>query len=471
MNIEKASLKVFSSSSFNTIVGFLGITFFARELGANQMGAFFLFEALLGMLALVVDFGLAGAVEKRISEGMPGEEILGTALAVKLIPVGVIAVAMLFAADAVNAYLGAELAVLLLVGLVLRELAETQQMVLSGEQRVGDTAVPDAARQVAWVGVGAVLVVVGFGVSGLVYGLFVGWTVMFLWSWHRSETSIGRPTVRSWWALYDFSKYHVVSKVQGYFYSWVDVVIIGLFLSQAAVGAYEVAWRITEAVVLLSNSVALAVLPKISEWHAEGNTDRIGRLISNAIVPSVILVIPALGGMIVLSTDVLSIVFGQEYAIASLVLVILSGEKVFQALYRLFHRGLHGIDRPDLAARTVVVTLLMNVLLNVVLVQFYGIEGIAIATTTSFIFGTFLHWRDLSSTVPIQFPVREVGWCLFSAAVMTLGVWRLHRAFPVSSFLALSLTVFAGVLLYGALVSTYGTLRRRLWQNVRALLS
>jgi O-antigen/teichoic acid export membrane protein len=471
MSIEKASVKVFSSSTFNTVVGFLGITFFARELGASQIGVFFLFEALLGMLAIITDFGLAGAVEKRISEGMPGDEILGTALAVKLVPVAVIAAVLVFVSDLVNGYLGAELAGLLLVGLVLRELAETQQMVLSGELRVGETAIPDAARQVAWVGVGALLVVRGFGVIGLVYGLFVGWTVMFLWSWHRSETTIGRPTRRAWRSLFDFSKYHVISKVQGYFYSWVDVVIIGLFLSQAAVGAYEVAWRITEAIVLLSNAVALAVLPKISEWHTGGRTDRVGKLVSNAIVPSVVFVIPALGGLLVLSTDVLAVVFGPEYVIASLVLVILAGEKIFQALYRLFHRSLHGINRPDLAARTVVLTLLTNVVLNLALIQLYGIEGIAVATTVSFVLGTVLHWRDLAASVPLRFPTREVGWCLISAAVMTLGVWTVRRSLQVDSMVVLVLLVAGGALLYGALISTYGPLRRRLQQNIRAVLA
>ena len=470
MNIAGASAKLFTSSVFNTAVGFLGVTFFARELGAAQLGVFFLFEAVLGLLAVVADFGLRGAVEKRISEGRPGGEILGTALAIKAVPIAGAAVVLVLASGLVNGYVGADIAGYLFVGLVLRELAETQQTVLSGEERVGETAAPEVARQVVWVGVGIVLVLKGYGVVGLIYGLLLGWTVMFLWSRHRSEIPIGRPTLRSGRSLFEFSKYHVVSKVQGYAYSWIDVVIIGIFLTQTEVGAYEVAWRVTEATVLLSNAVALAVFPRISRWHAKGRTDQIGDLISNSIVPTLVLVIPAFGGVLLLSADILEFVFGPEYVLASLVLVILSGEKVLQALYRLFHRGIHGIDRPDLAARTVVLVLLTNVILNLLFVRRYGIEGIAVATTVSFVLGTFLHGRDLLRSVPLRFPGREVGWCVLATVLMMAGVEVIGTRFPVDSLVSLLLLAAFGVLLYGSLLVLYPPLWRRLQRTLRALL-
>ncbi|MEF8824983.1 MAG: flippase [Halapricum sp.] len=471
MNIAKASSKLFGASSFNTVVGFAGVTFFARELGAGQMGVFFLFEAVLGVLSLVADFGIRGAVEKRISEGQPAGEVFSTALVMKTVPMAAIIVAVILLREPINGYVGAEVAFLLLIGIVLQELAETQQMVLSGEQRVGEMALPDTARQIGWVGVGALLVLQGYGITGLIYGLFMGYGVMFVWSWYRSASSLGRPSVDRGRSLLDFSKYHVVSKTQGYVYSWMDVAIIGFFLTPTAVGAYEIAWRVTEAVLILSNSVAVAVLPKISEWHAEGLTDRIGGLVSDATVPSLILVIPALGGTVVLSREILTFVFGPEFAVAALVLVILSGEKIVQAIYRLFHRSLHGIDRPDLAARTIVVTLAVNLVLNFLLVGPLGIEGIAVATTVSFALGAFLHWRYFTRYVQVYLPVRELGWCVASAAAMALAVGGLERVVAVDSIAVLLVLIAVGAAVYLFSLATYPPLRSRLLDNLRQVVA
>jgi O-antigen/teichoic acid export membrane protein len=470
MNVAKASSKLFGASSFNAVVGFLGVTFFARELGAEQMGAFFLFEAVLGVLSLFADFGLQGAIEKRISEGQPGSEVLSTALLMKAIPTAAIAGAIVFFRGFVNGYIGADVAFLLLIGLVLRELAKTQQIVLSGEQRVGQMAAPETARQVGWIGLGALLVVRGYGIRGLIYGLFVGYSAMFLWSWHRSASSLGRPSVARGRSLLDFSKYHVVSSVQGYVYSWIDIAILGFFLGQQAVGAYEIAWRITEATVVLTNAVAATVLPKISEWHADGRTDRIGGLVSNATIPSLVLVIPAAGGTIVLSREILTYVFGPEFAVAALVLVILSVEKIVQALYRLFHRSLHGIDRPDLAARAIVATLVANIGLNLLLVRPLGIEGIAIATTLSFALGASLHWRHLTRHVPVSLPVRELGWCAFSTTVMIIVLGALRLGFVVDSLASVLALIVVGGTVYFLSLASYAPIRIRLHGNIRDVL-
>lgn len=471
MNVAKASSKVFGASSFNTIVGFVGITFFANELGASRMGVFFLFEAVLGVLSLIADFGLRGAVEKRISEGQPAGEVYSTALLMKAVPLTAIVVVIVVFDGVLNEYIGANVAFLLLVGVALRELALTQLIVLSGEQRVGQMAAPQMARQVGLTGVGALFVLQGYGVTGLIYGLFVGYGAMFVWSWHRSVSSLARPSIERGRSLLRFAKYDVINHTQAYVYSWVDVAIIGLFLPQAAVGAYEIAWRITQSVVILSNAVAAAVMPMISKWHAEGRTDRIGGLVSNAVVPSLLFAIPAFGGTLVLSREILTFVFGPEFAIASLVLVILSGEKIVQAFYRLLLRSLLGIDRPDLVARTIGVTLLINLVLNVLLVSSFGIEGIATATTVSFVLGASLNWWYFTREVPVELPLRELGWCAVSTAVMVFSINGLRTMVSVDSVGTVLALVAVGGVIYCLSLAAYSPLRTRLFTNIRYIVA
>lgn len=471
MNIAKASSKLFGAQGFNTIVGFVAIAFFARELGAGRMGVYFLFQATLNILALFSDLGLGGAIEKRISEGQPGDEVLSTGLLMKLILTVPVCLVVLVFEGRVNNYIGADVVILLLVALVLRELAQTLQKVLSGEKRIGKRALPDMARQVVWFGVGGVLVTLGYGVVGMIYGLILGNGVMFLWNWHRSESTLGSPSIESARSLMRFSKYHVVSSAQGYIYSWMDVAIIGFFLTTEAVGAYEIAWRITEAVIVLTNAVAESILPQISEWHADGQKDKIKTLISDATIPSLLLVIPAFGGALVLGSEILGLMFGPEYTIASIVFIVLSGEKILQAFYRLFHRSLHAIDRPDLAARGIIITLALNLVVNLLLIRPFGIEGVAVGTLLSFGVGAFLFWRSLAQTVPVTIPVGELAWCGVATMVMTAVIAGLRTELAVDGLpVLIGLIIFGGGV-YFVTLSAYRPLRYRLTRNVRGVVT
>lgn len=90
MDFTRLSLKLFGSNVGRTTIRFLGIAVFARALGASEMGMFFVFQELLGMIAIPPDFGFRGAIEKRISEGSDQSTHLTSAQAVKLVPMALV---------------------------------------------------------------------------------------------------------------------------------------------------------------------------------------------------------------------------------------------------------------------------------------------------------------------------------------------------------------------------------------------
>lgn len=58
MDIVRSSTKVFVAKIASSGIGFLALTFFARELGPAPTGVFFLFQTLVGVAAVIVDFGV-----------------------------------------------------------------------------------------------------------------------------------------------------------------------------------------------------------------------------------------------------------------------------------------------------------------------------------------------------------------------------------------------------------------------------
>lgn len=269
----------------------------------------------------------------------------------------------------------------------------------------------------------------------------------------------------------NYAKYDFVGSMSWQMHNWMGVVIIGWLLSQAAVGAYEVAWRVASVVTLLSTAVATSVFPQISAWNAEAATDRIEELLYASLTPALILIVPAIFGVAVLAREILAIVFGTEYTIAWLVLIVLTTGKIAEGIKQVVSKSLHGLDQPALVARATVIAGVLNVVLNVILVYQFGLVGAAIATVVSYTVGAVLRIRYLSALITVRVPYQEIGWCVLSAAVMTAVIVQVRTVFGVNTLTELGVIVTTGAIVYTVMVLTYGRLRRRALRTAHGLMT
>jgi O-antigen/teichoic acid export membrane protein len=448
MDIARSATRIFGSNVTKKALGFLALAYFARELTPTQLGIFFLFQTLMKVVAIPTDFGIRSALKKRISEGSNRNEILTTGVLLKIALLAVFALVATVFRGPINQYLGADLAMWFIVVVVVSEFGRLVISVLMGELRVGDTASIQVAQQATWVVVGAALVSMGYGVYGLVYGLIASFVTMFLSGAYRVSLSFGTPSLDHARSLFDFSRYSFVSRVGGYVYNWMDVALIGLLLSQAAVAPYEIAWRVSSTVLLLSSALTTTIYPQMSEWHSEGRTERIEALIPKVLTPALFFVIPSFFGIVVFSRDILGIVFSQQYASAWLVLVILASEEIFQAFHMIIGRALLAIDHPELAARASVVATVINLILNVVLISYFGIIGAAVATVAASLLNDALHAVYLSRFLSLRFPFREVGWCVFASFCMVAILLWGRTVITVDTLPELVVMVVIGAVAY-----------------------
>ena len=471
MDITRSSLQLFLANIGTAALSFIGLTVFARALTPAQLGAFFLFEAIVSVASLVTDFGLASAVEKRISEGRYARDVLATGLVMKTVFVIVASGAILLLRGPISEYIGLNVALLLVIALAFGELGDLMEATLRGELRVGSTAAVTFSKQLLWVGAGTALIAVGIGEWALFYALVIGLAVRAVFGVLRRSTPIGRPSRAYVSNLFDFGKYDLVNTVGWNVFNWMDILIIGWLSTQAAVGAYEVAWRVSMLTLLFSRALKFTVMPQVSAWDIEEAPDRIEGLIRNLITPSLLFIIPSVFGVFLLGHRILDLVFGPEYAIAWLALVILTGGKLVDGVVGLVDRCLSGIDRPDLSARATAVTIGLNVGLNLVLIPSLGIVGAAVATTTAYGVGGVISVFYLSSFLTIQFPYWEVGWCVLAAVIMALAIAGVQRAVVITTIPRLIFVVLLGTAVYGIVILASGQLRGRILTNARNLLA
>ena len=472
MNIPRSVVKMFLSRSGNSLLFFLAIFFFARWLDPSQLGVFFLFFALSGMLGIVANVGINGALEKRLSEGLDPEQMLGSSLAFKAVMVTLVSFCLLLGRPYINDYVGAQIAMPLIVYIVVKEFSRFYLGAVRGELRVGETAAIEFARRIVWIAVSIVLLDVGLGARGLILAAICGRAVEFAWAFTKCNTAVGRPSLAALRSLFAFSKYDTILSVGGRVYQWMDVLVVGFFLTQAHVGAYEMAWRVSLLVLLASKPIELTLFPQISEWDAQSSLDQIGNAVSKALRYTLFVSVPALAGASIYAADILRYLFGPDYVFAWLVLVVLMVEKVAQSVNDIIGSTVRAIDRPDLAAFATVLSIAVNLLLSPILVLSIGFVGAAIATTIAWFLNTLLHARYLDRFVSYRIPYELLGWYVFASVVMSGTLVAFTQILPVTSLPLLILHVGLGMVTYLATLFVIPNVRNEIISpGVRMLVS
>lgn len=462
MDIARSSIKIFTTEILVVLMSVLSLIYFARELGSANLGVFFLFQALLFFFSKPADLGLRFATEKRISEDSRPASFLTTGLLMKTILLLIVLLGLYLGRGHVTSYLGADLIGLLAIALVLQEMGGLMKNAISGELRVGKTAYLDFSYNLAKYGGGALLVYLGFGVLGLIVSLVAGLLIRFAFAFRERNTEFGTPGWEEMHSLIEYAKFTIIPSVGTQVYQWMDILIIGLFLSHASVGAYEVAWRIAAPVLLLSQSISTVIFPQISSWESAGSKGAIERLFSRVMTPSLIFVFPSIFGTVVLSKEILTLVFGSEYQVAWLALIVIMSGKISGSLRKLTGRLLYGLNKPKFVTIASVVELTSNVVLNVVLVLQFGIVGAAIGTAVSVTIGTLIRSYYLSRLIDIRVPYDELGWCLVASIAMAALLYGGKAMVGINTIIQLGVFVVSGAILYGIFVLLYSPLRTQI---------
>lgn len=470
MGVGKTSLLVFLTKIAGLIITFVGIAVFARTLGATVLGILFLFQAILSVSQLVSNLGTRISVEKRISEGSRADDYLTTAIVIKFAIIAAVSIPIYLLSGYINSYVGADVAELLLLALIINEFAGLMMNVLKGEQRVFRAATIQLSHSITWIGVGLFLTSIGYGALGLIYAYIVGYFVKFTFGFISINTGFGRPSRELAISLINYAKYSAIPEIDNYFHSWMDVLIIGFFLTQAAVGAYEVAWRVAGPIMLLTGAIGTTIFPKMSSLDANGSRDAVGELLSRVITPSLVLVIPSFFGVLLFSQEILGLIFGAEFTMAWIALIIIVAGKVPRAIRKIVGLSLMAIDRPDLVTRAAIGEITSNLILNLVLIYYFGLVGAAIGTTVSMTLGTIQRIYYISDFVELQVPYRELGWCLLSSLGMFFALYLVQTTVEITTVVQLIGFVSTGAALYGVFILLYQPLRVEVVEQTRAVI-
>ncbi len=194
--------------------------------------------------------------------------------------------------------------------------------------------------------------------------------------------------------------------------------VIGHYMASEFVGYYNAASPVARLPLIISMAVATSVLPATAEAMSLNNKELLKTYVLQSYRYVSLFVVPLCIGTIVFATPIISILFGQAYIPGSAALQILAAGMLFFTIYTVSSSIAQGLGHPRLPMYILIIGTTIDIVLSIVLVPPYGINGAAIATTiTSLFIMSTLVWKTLQ-LARISLPIMDFAKIIIASIIM-----------------------------------------------------
>lgn len=237
-----------------------------------------------------------------------------------------------------------------------------------------------------------------------------------------------------------------------------DSIVIGIFLSVAAVTPYSIALRLVTYLRELVIEMTGVLMPAITHLHTTQDTDSVRELHIRATKYAALLSLPVGALFFILGDSFISLWMGARFVThdhAHLLLYALTLGIVVHLIGTPTGSVLTGLGRHDIVARFSILQALTNLIVTLVLVKPLGLMGVALGTTISmccfFVWSNFIFFKKYLHQSIVKFARRALVGALiaqvpFVALLLAIKIW-----IPPTSLGGFFLRTGAAFMAYGVL--------------------
>ena len=227
----------------------------------------------------------------------------------------------------------------------------------------------------------------------VVFILFFSWLVpllFFLYKYYSSNifnfSSEKKFEVKRW-LLYSVPL--LISAVVAKALSWTDNFVVGRFLTSAELGIYGIVFSVAFYLFAAPKMFSSIFLPILTKYY-EKDLGTFKKLFNR--LRSWSLAFASFIGMVFIffNEQILTILFGSEYAAGGVALAILSGFFIVAAYFYYFGKILHLHEDTTFILWINICGLIINLFITILLVREFGIVGAALGTGFTYILIRFI---------------------------------------------------------------------------------
>lgn len=228
----------------------------------------------------------------------------------------------------------------------------------------------------------------GFDVP--VYALLSGYTMTGIIGWFIIELAFrkkmhqdDRVHSMSFSAILSISLPMLMSSSMLFFTSQTGIIILGMFRTEAEVGYYAIAVKLSILTAFLLHAINTLAGPKFSELYHSERYNELFHIARKSAKLIFITSSPILLGLISLGRPILSMVFGNEFAIAYPALVLLVIGQFVNASSGSSGVFLNMTGNQIVLRNILIIAFIINIGLNVLFTPHFGMNGAAVAAMAS----------------------------------------------------------------------------------------
>ena len=250
------------------------------------------------------------------------------------------------------------------------------------------------------------LIVLGFGVAGAVLGHVLGYMVagvvglllFFIGPYKTLRSPSGNHDNHFLGDLklmlsYGFPLY--ISSLLSIFLSQYKLIILAFCVSNFEIGNFNVATNLITLLNILIFPISITLFPAFSKLDPVVERAELKSFFNYSVKYASLFVVPASVAVMALSKDIVNVVYGPAYKLASLFLLLCVVPFLFIGLYsRVLQSLFNGLGETKLTLKTSLINLAAFIPLAPLLTQLYGVLGmiftLTISNLLSVIYGLFL---------------------------------------------------------------------------------
>ncbi len=456
----KDLIKYLPSGILPALIGFLTIPILTKLFDPIVYGNYILVISVISFLSIFIVTLWGNPITRYFTAYKNDENLItfyDTIIVGSFISICSIVIVSFIILNIIN--INSQLYNLLLVGILLLIFSAffgVYQRLLIVKEKSGTYSIFVAVQSLFGFLIGITLIFVfKMGIVGIIWGNIISTIIILPVIYKVAFKKIYFGRIFSKNIFKKFLKYGiplVIGNLAAWILSLSDRFIIEFFRGSLEVGIYSASYGISEQTITVIWSLfMIASFPLIVrtwENHGERATQN---YITKLTRYFLLITIPAVLGLSVLAKPTIELITSQAYIQGYIIIPLVMSGALLLGLQWWAQLGLLLHNKTRKIATTVLIAGISNILLNFILVPYYGFFGAAISTFISYLI-LFLLMLEISKEFLIwRFPITSFIKIIIASTIMGIIIYILN-SFLTINILNFLITVIIGILIYFAVL-------------------